>query len=45
MERIFEHSIPQQIKVDNMQFRFMKSKVTTAAIFGRPFIQEELSSC
>jgi len=34
VERIFEHSfIWQQIETDDMQFRFIKGKGTTAAIF------------
>jgi len=33
VERIFEHRIWQQIKVDDMQFGFMKGKGTTDAIF------------
>jgi len=33
VERIFEHRIRQQIKVDYMQFGFMKGKGTTDAIF------------
>ena len=33
VERIFEHRIRQQIKIDDMQFGFMKSKGTTDAIF------------
>jgi len=34
VERIFEHRIRQQIKVDDMQFGFMKAKETTNAIFS-----------
>ena len=33
VERIFEHRIRQQIKIDDMQFGFMKGKGTTDAIF------------
>jgi len=33
VERIFEHRIRQQIKIDDMQFGFMKGKETTNAIF------------
>jgi len=33
VERIFEHRIQQQFEVDDMQFRFMKGKGTTDAIF------------
>jgi len=33
VERISEHTIRQQIEVDDMQFRFMKGKGTTDAIF------------
>jgi len=33
LERIFEHRIPQQIDIDDMQFGFMKGKGTTDAIF------------
>ena len=33
VERIFEHRIPQQIVIDDMQFGFMKGKGTTDAIF------------
>jgi len=33
VERIFEHRIWQQIKVDDMQFRFIKDKATMDAIF------------
>ena len=32
VERIFEHRIRQQIKIDDMQFGFMKGKGTTDAI-------------
>ena len=32
-ERIFEHKIRQQIKIDDVQFGFMKGKGTTDAIF------------
>jgi len=31
VERIFEHRIRQQIKIDDMQFGFMKGKGTTDA--------------
>ena len=33
VERIFEHRIRQQFKIDDMQFGFMKGKGTTDAIF------------
>jgi len=33
VERIFEHRIPQQIEVDDMQFGFLKGKGTADAIF------------
>ena len=33
VERIFEHRIRQQIKIDDMQSGFMKGKGTTDAIF------------
>jgi len=33
VERIFEHRIQQQIDIDDMQFRFMKGKGITDAIF------------
>ena len=33
VERIFEHRLRQQIKIDDMQFGFMKGKGTTDAIF------------
>ena len=33
VEKIFEHRIQQQIEVDDMQFRFLKGKGTTDAIF------------
>ena len=33
VERIFEHRIWQQIDIDDMQFGFMKGKVTIDAIF------------
>jgi len=33
VKRIFEHRIRQQIVIDDMQFGFMKGKVTTDAIF------------
>ena len=40
VERIFEHRIRQQIEVDDMQFRFMKGKGTTDAIFTVKQMQE-----
>jgi len=40
VERIFEHSIQQQIKIDDMQFGFMKGKGTTDAIFITRQMQE-----
>jgi len=33
VERIFEHRIPQQVEVDDMQFGFVKGEGTTDAIF------------
>ena len=33
VERIFKNRIPQQIDTDDMQFRFLKGKRTTDAIF------------
>ena len=33
VERIFECRIRQQIEINDLQFRFMKGKVTTDAIF------------
>jgi len=33
VEKIFEHRIPQQIEIDDMQFGFMKGKGTADAIF------------
>ena len=32
-EKIFEHIIPQQIEIDDMQFGFVKGNRTTDAIF------------
>ena len=40
MERIFEDRIQQQIKVDDMQFGFMKGKGTNDAIFTVRQMQE-----
>ena len=40
VERIFEHRIRQQIKIDDMQFGFMKGKGTTDAIFMARQLQE-----
>ena len=40
VERIFEHRIRQQIKIDDMQFGFMKGKGTTDAIFMARQVQE-----
>ena len=40
VERIFEHRIRQQIKIDDMQFRFVKGKGTTDAIFMARQMQE-----
>ena len=40
VERIFEHRIRQQIKIDDMQFGFMKGKGTTDAIFIARQMQE-----
>jgi len=41
MERIFEHKIPQQIDIDDMQFGFIEGKGTTDAIFIARQIQEK----
>ena len=40
VERIFEHRIRQQIKIDDTQFGFMKGKGTTDAIFMARQMQE-----
>ena len=40
VERIFEHRIRLQIKIDDMQFGFMKGKGTTDAIFMARQMQE-----
>ena len=40
VERIFERRIRQQIKIDDMQFGFMKGKGTTDAIFMARQMQE-----
>jgi len=40
VERIFEHSIQQQIEIDEMQFGFMKGNGTTDAIFMAKQMQE-----
>ena len=40
VERIFEHRIRQQIKIDDMQFGLMKGKATTDAIFMARQMQE-----
>ena len=40
VEKIFEHRIPQQIVIDDMQFGFMKGKGTTDAIFMARRMQE-----
>ena len=40
VERIFEHRIRHQIEIDDMQFGFMKGKVTTDAIFMARQMQE-----
>jgi len=40
VERIFEHRIRQQIKIDDMPFGFMKGKGTTDAIFMARQMQE-----
>ena len=39
-EVIFEHRIRQQIKIDDMQFAFMKGNWTTDAIFMARQMQE-----
>ena len=43
VERIFEHRIPQQIEIDDMQFGFMKGKGTTDAIFMARQMQENFT--
>ena len=40
VERIFEHRIRQQIKIEDMQYGFMKGKGTTDAIFMARQMQE-----
>jgi len=40
VERIFEYRNRQQIEIDDMQFRFMKGKGTTDAIFRARKMQE-----
>ena len=40
VERIFEHRIRQQIKIDDMQFGFMKGKGATDAVFVAGRMQE-----
>ena len=40
VERIFAHRIRQQIEVDDMQFGFVKGKITTDAIFMARQMQE-----
>ena len=40
VERIFEHRMRQQIKIDDMQFGFMKGKKTIDAIFMARHMQE-----
>ena len=42
VERIFEHRIRQQIEIDDMQFRFVKGKGTSDAIFMARQMQEIL---
>ena len=44
IERIFEHRIRQQIKIDDMQFGFMKGKGTTDAIFMARQMQENYNT-
>jgi len=44
VERIFKNRIRQQINIDDMQFRFMKGKGTTDAIFIVRQMQEKLSA-
>ena len=41
VERIFEHTIPQQIDIGDMQFGFKKGKGTTDAIFIARQMQEK----
>jgi len=41
VERIFEHRIRQLIDIDDMQFRFMKGRGTTDAIFIVRQMQEK----
>jgi len=40
VERTFEHRIRQKIEIDDMQFRFMKGKGITDAIFMERQMQE-----
>jgi len=40
VERIFEHRVRQQIKIDDKQFGFMKGEGTTDAIFMARQMQE-----
>ena len=40
VERIFDHRIRQQIKIDDMKFGFIKGKETTDAIFMARRMQE-----
>ena len=40
VERIFEHRIPQQIEIDDMQFGYIKGKGTSDAIFMARQMQE-----
>ena len=42
VERIFEHRIRQQNKIDDMQFGFMTGKGTTDAIFMARQMQENI---
>ena len=44
IESIFEHRIWQQIKIDDMQFGFMKGKGTTDAIFMARQMQENYNT-
>ena len=45
VERIFEHRIRQQIKIDDMQFGFVKGKGTTDASFMARQMQENFRVC
>jgi len=44
VERIFKHRIRQQIDIEDMQFGYMKGKVTTDAIFIVRQMHEKLTA-